>query len=76
MDLKDEIESSCSNVEVSGFEGRSGSYEVSVNGTVVFSKLKTYGFPNDTDIIEAVKKAQSGETVSEIQDSQSPCIIL
>ncbi|XP_077970811.1 migration and invasion enhancer 1-like [Styela clava] len=75
-ELKSEIQSSCSGLDISGFEGREGSFEVSVNEELVFSKLKTYGFPYSKDIIEAVKKAQMGEKVSEVTNSQSPCNIL
>jgi len=76
IDLKNEIESNASNVDVTGFEGRQGSFEVSINNKVVFSKLATYGFPYPNDIIQAVNSSEKGEDVDNITNSQSPCIIL
>jgi len=76
IDLKGEIESNCSNVEVTGFEGRQGSFEVSINSKTVFSKLATYGFPYPNDIIKAVETCEKGEEVDNITSSQPTCTIL
>ncbi|CAK8698418.1 migration and invasion enhancer 1-like [Clavelina lepadiformis] len=76
MELKSVLESKFDNIVISGFVGREGSYEVSINGALVFSKLTTYGFPYDADIEKAIAAAQSNEEVATISNSQSPCIIL
>ncbi|XP_078492701.1 migration and invasion enhancer 1 [Ciona intestinalis] len=76
MDLKNDLESGCPNAVVSGFVGREGSFEVSINGKQIFSKLETFGFPYPNDLIEAMKTAQNGEEVAAINNSQSPCTIL
>ena len=62
--------------EVSGSVGRSGSFEVTVNGQLVFSKLETGGFPYEEDVGEAVQRAHDGQTPTRITRSRSPCIIM
>lgn len=37
---------------------RGGCFELKVDGTLVYSKLKTGQFPNDEDMVEAVGKVQ------------------
>ncbi|WAQ94928.1 MIEN1-like protein [Mya arenaria] len=49
----------------------------SINGQLVFSKLKTYGFPKAQDIIKKIQRALQGEKCQEITDSESPwCVLL
>lgn len=62
--------------DVSGAVGRTGSFEIEINGQLVFSKLETGGFPYEKDIMEAVRKANAGEAVQKITNSRAPCIIL
>lgn len=62
--------------EVSGFVGRQGSFEIEVNGQLIFSKLETGGFPYEDDIMDAVQKAQDGKPVEKITKSRPPCVIL
>lgn len=76
LDLKASLEKQCENIEVSGFEGRSGSFEVSVGEKVVFSKLATYGFPYEKDIVDAIESSRKGEEPQVIENSQMTCSIL
>jgi len=76
LDLKAALEKQCSDIDVSGFEGRAGSFEVSVGEKAVFSKLATYGFPYEKDIVEAIEKSRKGEEPSVIENSQMTCTIL
>ncbi|KAL4216321.1 DNA repair protein xrcc2 [Mactra antiquata] len=63
--------------EVTGDIGRSSSFEVTINGHLVFSKLKCHGFPKSQDVVKEVERAQNGQKCEEILDAQSPgCIIL
>uniref|UniRef100_A0A8C4SWD4 Migration and invasion enhancer 1 n=1 Tax=Erpetoichthys calabaricus TaxID=27687 RepID=A0A8C4SWD4_ERPCA len=62
--------------EVRGATGRSGSFEIVINGQLVFSKLETSGFPYEDDIMEALQKADAGEAVEKITKSRPPCVIL
>ena len=34
---------------------RSGAFEIEINGEIVYSKLKTYKFPSEEDIIKLIK---------------------
>jgi len=42
--------------QVTGATGRSGSFEVSVDGCVIYSKLKEGSFPQNDKVVEKVKK--------------------
>ncbi|PWS21584.1 hypothetical protein DKP78_22815, partial [Enterococcus faecium] len=46
---------------VTGSTGRSTSFEVKVNDQLVYSKLRTHGFPDTKEIVKAVQKVSSGE---------------
>jgi len=54
--LKEDILAVVPDAQISGVVGRKTSFEVTVNGTVVFSKLKAGKFPNNEEIVEMVKK--------------------
>jgi len=62
--------------EVSGVVGRSSSFEIEINGQLVFSKLETSGFPYEEDIMDAIQKAQDGKPVQKITKSRMPCVIM
>jgi len=62
--------------DVSGFVGRSSSFEIEINGQLVFSKLETSGFPYADDILDAVNKANEGKPVQKITKSRPPCVIM
>uniref|UniRef100_A0A3B3R0L6 Selenoprotein W, 2a n=1 Tax=Paramormyrops kingsleyae TaxID=1676925 RepID=A0A3B3R0L6_9TELE len=54
----------------------SGSFEIEVNGQLIFSKMETGGFPYEDDIMDALQKAQEGKPVEKITKSRPPCVIL
>ncbi|XP_053387844.1 migration and invasion enhancer 1-like [Mercenaria mercenaria] len=63
--------------EVTGDVGRSSSFEVTINDQLVFSKLKTYGFPKSQDVIKEIQRLLNGEKCQEITEASSPgCTIL
>jgi len=62
--------------EVTGVVGRSSSFEIEINGQLVFSKLETSGFPYEDDIMDAIQKAQDGKPVQKITKSRAPCVIM
>lgn len=65
-----------SNARVEGRVGRRSSFEVTINGKQVFSKLAQNGFPVYEKIVEEVVKASKGVEVSEVTDVQSSqCVI-
>uniref|UniRef100_A0A8C6KBB5 Migration and invasion enhancer 1 n=1 Tax=Nothobranchius furzeri TaxID=105023 RepID=A0A8C6KBB5_NOTFU len=63
-------------VDVSGFVGRRGSFEIHINEVLVFSKLETGGFPYEDDIMNAVQAAFDGKPVQKITKSRAPCVIM
>jgi selT/selW/selH-like putative selenoprotein len=40
-------------------EGSGGAFEVHIDGTLVFSKLKQFRFPEEEEIFAAIDRAQS-----------------
>ena len=40
-------------------EGHGGAFEVTVNGQRIFSKLKTFRFPEDEEILNKIANMQS-----------------
>uniref|UniRef100_A0A3Q3J035 Migration and invasion enhancer 1 n=1 Tax=Monopterus albus TaxID=43700 RepID=A0A3Q3J035_MONAL len=62
--------------DVSGFVGRRSSFEIVINGQLVFSKLETGGFPYEEDVMNAIKMAQEGKPVPKITKSRAPCVIM
>jgi len=53
-----------------------GSFEVTVNGTVAFSKLDRGAFPDFQEVAEVVQKAESSGEVMTVQQTTSSCTIL
>ncbi|CAG5897327.1 unnamed protein product [Menidia menidia] len=62
--------------DVSGSVGRSGSFEIEINGHLVFSKLETKGFPYEDDIMDAAQAAYDGKVPQKITKSRPPCVIM
>lgn len=62
--------------DVSGFVGRQGSFEIQINGQLIFSKLEQGGFPYEDDVMNAVQQAYDGKTVQKITKSRAPCVIM
>jgi len=54
--LKGAILKAVPEAEITGVVGRKQSYEITLNGKVIYSKLKTEKFPEDSEIVEMVKK--------------------
>ncbi|CAH8452037.1 unnamed protein product [Heterobilharzia americana] len=58
-------------------EGRSGSFEITVNGNLIFSKLKRGGFPTTEAVISELIAIVKGETPKEVTECQvSSCNLL
>jgi len=54
--LKGAILAAVPDADVTGVVGRKQSFEITLNGVVIHSKLKSEKFPEDKDIVEMVKK--------------------
>ena len=61
--IKDEV----SSADVPGEVGRTGSFEVKINGTLVYSKMKTGRFPNFDDVVAAVREVAEGKSPAQCQ---------
>jgi len=46
-------------IEARLIEGSGGAFEVCIDGTLVFSKLKQFRFPEDDEVFAAIDRAQS-----------------
>ncbi|KAL7850399.1 hypothetical protein SRHO_G00197480 [Serrasalmus rhombeus] len=75
-ELKQVVIAEFPEAEVSGFVGRQGSFEIELNGQLVFSKLETGGFPYEDDVMYAIQNAHDGKPVGKITKSRPPCVIL
>lgn len=57
--------------------GRQSSFEIEVNGMVIFSKLETSGFPQDeNDILHEIQNAFDGKPMQKVTKSRPQCIIM
>uniref|UniRef100_A0A3Q3FL12 Migration and invasion enhancer 1 n=1 Tax=Kryptolebias marmoratus TaxID=37003 RepID=A0A3Q3FL12_KRYMA len=61
--------------EVEGFVGRT-SFEIVINGQLVFSKLETSGFPHEDSVLGVVQDAYDGKPLQKITKSRPPCVIM
>eukprot|EP00054_Salpingoeca_dolichothecata_P004675 m.31442 g.31442 ORF g.31442 m.31442 type:complete len:78 (-) comp14761_c0_seq1:258-491(-) len=71
MQLKREILSVVPDADIVGHVGRSASFEVTIDGTLVYSKLSKRSFPNFSAVVDSVRTAnESGEAkpVTEVQE--------
>ncbi|XP_038078448.1 migration and invasion enhancer 1-like [Patiria miniata] len=76
MDLHNDIKSGVPGVAVDGRVGRSTSFEVTLNGKLLFSKLKTGGFPINTEIVTAIKEYKGEGDVTPVTNTASNCVLL
>ncbi|CAB3373077.1 Hypothetical predicted protein [Cloeon dipterum] len=60
-ELAEKLKEKIPDVELSGREGRRGSFEVTLNDTLVHSKLQTLAFPDYDDVVLAAKEADEGK---------------
>uniref|UniRef100_A0A3Q2WKM4 Migration and invasion enhancer 1 n=1 Tax=Haplochromis burtoni TaxID=8153 RepID=A0A3Q2WKM4_HAPBU len=65
-----------SDADVTGFVGRTGSFEIEINGQLVFSKFETGGFPYEDDVMNAIQNAYDGKPLQKITKSRAPCVIM
>jgi len=61
---------------VDGRVGRRSSFEITLNGQLLFSKLEIGRFPVHDDIIAAIKDYKEGSKVTPVTNSESLCVIL
>ncbi|XP_022110754.1 migration and invasion enhancer 1-like [Acanthaster planci] len=81
MDLKIDIQSADPEVAVDGSVGRRTSFEITLNGQLLYSKLEVGRFPVHAEIVDAIMK-YSGEGDIKAANggpknkSKSECVVL
>mmetsp|Transcript_171140 Transcript_171140/g.416095 ORF Transcript_171140/g.416095 Transcript_171140/m.416095 type:complete len:88 (+) Transcript_171140:97-360(+) len=55
MELANEVKRALPDAKVSGFVGRSSSFEIYVNDHIIFSKLGAHFFPDSGDVVGVLK---------------------
>ncbi|XP_066993733.1 migration and invasion enhancer 1 [Anabrus simplex] len=76
-ELAEKIRSTVPTANVSGKEGRTGSFEVTVNGTLIYSKLSTMAFPDFENVTEIVGEVAGGKPIRPVSVQQPiNCTIL
>ncbi|XP_053898147.1 migration and invasion enhancer 1-like [Malaclemys terrapin pileata] len=75
QELAKKIKEQVPDAEISDEVGRKGSFEVKINGKLIFSKIETSGFPFSEDIVEAVKKIKDGGSCEKIIRNKKICIL-
>ena len=62
--------------ECVGTVGRRSSFEVVLDGTLIYSKLQSGGFPQFEDVVKAIEAVKSGASIPAIGQQQSSCSIM
>ncbi|XP_019622189.1 PREDICTED: migration and invasion enhancer 1-like [Branchiostoma belcheri] len=76
-ELANHIKAAVPDAEVMGVVGRSSSFEITVDGQLLFSKLESGGFPEEKEILEALSNYKEGDKVEQVTNIQFPgCTIL
>ncbi|XP_072042904.1 migration and invasion enhancer 1-like [Amphiura filiformis] len=78
LELAEDIKAADPDAVVAGKVGRSSSFEITLNNQLLFSKLKTHGFPDNTEIIANIKNYSGEGNVEPVTNVEagSWCIIL
>nr|ADM18134.1 selenoprotein W2a [Eriocheir sinensis] len=62
--------------EVTGYTGRARSFEVTVNDTLIFSKVERGAFPNFDEVVEVVISADGGGSLKRVEKVEKSCTIM
>ncbi|XP_027042795.1 migration and invasion enhancer 1-like, partial [Pocillopora damicornis] len=76
-ELADKIKADVPEANVVGQVGRTSSFEVMVNGKLIFSKLEQGSFPSFKEIVVVVRDCSQGKEPCEVTEKEeSSCILL
>ena len=62
--------------ECVGTVGRRSSFEVKLDGTLIYSKLESGGFPQYEDVVKAIEAVKGGQPIPAIGQQASGCSIM
>jgi len=65
--LRDKIIASVPSAEVNGEKGRKKSFEITVNGKIVYSKIDIGSFPDYNDAVQACVEVSEGKEGHQIK---------
>lgn len=75
--MADKIKADVPAANVVGHVGRRSSFEVTVNGKLIFSKLEQGSFPSFKEVISVVRECSQGKDAREVKEKEeSECILL
>ncbi|KAL9978888.1 hypothetical protein ACROYT_G016471 [Oculina patagonica] len=63
-------------MRVVGRIGRNSSFEVTVNGKLIFSKLETGSFPSFKEVVSVVLDCSQGKEAHQVTEKEEGCILL
>ncbi|OCT89633.1 hypothetical protein XELAEV_18018251mg, partial [Xenopus laevis] len=75
QELASELKKHVPEAVITGGVGRTGSFEITVNGDLIFSKLECGGFPYGEDIVEIVMKMKQGKSAEKATRNKKTCSI-
>lgn len=76
-ELADKIKASVPEADVSGHVGRTSSFEVTINGKLVYSKLSQGAFPVFEEIVQVVHECSEGKEPREVTEKEpNSCILM
>ncbi|XP_032091599.1 migration and invasion enhancer 1 isoform X2 [Thamnophis elegans] len=62
LELASAVKEEYPDVEIESRLGDTGTFEIEINGQLIFSKLENGGFPYEKDLIEAIRRASRRAT--------------
>ncbi|XP_034940343.1 migration and invasion enhancer 1 [Chelonus insularis] len=70
LELAELLKQGVPEVQISGAPGRQGSFEVTINDELVYSKRQTMAFPRFSEVIDVVKEVSEGQKPRQITKQQ------
>ncbi|XP_033215043.1 migration and invasion enhancer 1 [Belonocnema kinseyi] len=70
LDMAEKIKALAPNANVTGKDGKEGTFEVQINEQLVHSKLQTLAFPDHDDVSEIVKEVLEGNPIRKVKKQQ------
>lgn len=75
--MADYIRAQVPSAKVHGTIANSGDFEIFANGTQIFSKQATGGFPNETAVVEMIKNISEGREAKMVTKTEgATCAVL
>jgi len=77
VEIADAIRKQVPHADITGTVGRRTCFEVTVNGSLIHSKLATMGFPNTEQVVKIVEDVAAGSEPAKVTEvEKANCTIL